>query len=78
MKTKELPIFGIQANMLGVVTEDNTCQVLLANGKTLFIECTTVDEAYDIKTTLLYYPITEGRENNAHEFNFEFKLNYRD
>jgi hypothetical protein len=77
MKTKELPLYGIQANMLGVVIENETCcKVLLVNGSHLLIECDNGNEAQDIKTTLLYYPVN-GNTNNAHEFDFDFVLNYK-
>lgn len=79
MKTSELAIYSIQANMLGAVVikgNDNTCKVLLANGKHLLIKCPTKKNATDIKNTLLQYPITEGRDNNAKDFDFEFELIY--
>ena len=79
MKTKELAIFSIQSNMLGCTIngkDDTDCLVLLSNGKYLTIECDTSRNANDIKNSLLYYPITEGRDNNAREFEFEFTLVY--
>lgn len=77
MKTKELAIFSIQANMLGAVVEDKTCKVLLANGGTLSIKCPESKDARDVINTLLYYPITRGRDNNAKDFGFEFELIYQ-
>jgi len=77
MKTKKLPLYGIQANMLGLVIENQTCcKVLLANGSHLLIECNDLKQAYDIKNTLLYYPVN-GNDNNAKEFDFEFILRYK-
>lgn len=79
MKTKELAIFSIQSNMLGCTIngKDNTdCSILLSNGKYLTIECDSKRHATDINHALLYYPITEGRANNAREFEFEFTLVY--
>ena len=77
MKTKELPLYGIQANMLGAVIENESCcLVLLANGSYLHIECVDYKQACDIKNTLLYYPV-DGNSNNAKEFDFEFILNYK-
>lgn len=76
MKTNELAIFGIQSNMLGVTVEGENCNILLASGNYLVIKCPTTKNANEIKNTLLYYPITEGRDNNAKEFEFVFELDY--
>ena len=76
MKTKELPLYGIQSNALGVkIVNETCCRVLLSNGSHLNIECVSKSNANTISNTILYYPVN-GRDNNVREFEFEFILNY--
>lgn len=75
MKTKTIPIYSIQVNMLGAIVEDKTCKVLLANGNQLRIVCDKNQSAIAVHDKLMYYPIG-NRPNNAIELNFEIELNY--
>lgn len=73
LKTRELPIYGIQTNAVSMEKNDYEVKVYLASGKEMIIKC---DEKY--KSNLIYqslmYSAPNNKQNNAKDFDFELTI----